>query len=172
MSRILIIEDDKSIAELERDGLLATWRTSGRYVTEDEQKTMMTLWCIFGAPLMLGAEMTKLDAGTLKLLTNRDIISLQQYGENARQLMRSDDEAVWTAYDPEERRIYIAIFNLSEEERGINFWINQILSSGASRYRGQTIHEVWTGSKTVSHAGGLTALIPAHGVRLFWYEDL
>ena len=140
-------------------------------LTEDEQKTMMTLWCIFGAPLMLGAEMTRLDAETLKLLTNRELISLQQHGERARQIMRSDEQAVWTAYDPQQRRTYIAIFNLSEEERGINCWINQIASSEEGSYRGQTLHELWTGRETVPHAGGLAALIPAHGVRLFWYSN-
>ena len=36
--------------------------------TPDEQRTMMTLWCMFGSPLLLGAEMTKLDAWTLSLM--------------------------------------------------------------------------------------------------------
>ena len=120
---------------------------------------------------MLGAEMTRLDAETLKLLTNRELISLQQHGERARQIMRSDEQAVWTAYDPQQRRTYIAIFNLSEEERGINCWVNQIASSEEGSYRGQTLHELWTGRETVPHAGGLAALIPAHGVRLFWYSN-
>ena len=66
---------------------------------------------------------------------------------------------------------YIAIFNLSEEERGINCWINQIASSEEGSYRGQTLHELWNGRETVPHAGGLAALIPAHGVRLFWYSN-
>ena len=35
----------------------------------DEQKTMLTLWSIFRSPLMLGAELTKLDPDTLRLLT-------------------------------------------------------------------------------------------------------
>ena len=39
--------------------------------TRDEQRTMVTLWCLFGSPLMLGAELTKLDEWTLSLLTNR-----------------------------------------------------------------------------------------------------
>ena len=43
--------------------------------TKDEQQTMMTLWCLFGSPLMLGAEMTKLDDFTLSLLTNKKSIS-------------------------------------------------------------------------------------------------
>ena len=37
---------------------------------------MMTLWCIFRSPLMVGAELTKLDDWTLSLLTNREVLSL------------------------------------------------------------------------------------------------
>lgn len=44
--------------------------------TSDEQHTMLTLWCLFGSPLMLGCELTKLDDATLALLTNRDILSM------------------------------------------------------------------------------------------------
>lgn len=45
-------------------------------LTEDEQKTMMTLWCIFQSPLMLGAELTKLDEETLSLLCNKKVLAL------------------------------------------------------------------------------------------------
>ena len=37
---------------------------------------MLTLWCLFGSPLMLGCELTKLDDATLALLTNRDVLSM------------------------------------------------------------------------------------------------
>ena len=33
--------------------------------TKDEQRTMMTLWCLFGSPLMIGAELTSLTSGHL-----------------------------------------------------------------------------------------------------------
>ena len=44
--------------------------------TRDEQITMMTLWCIFRSPLMLGAELTKLDAWTESLITNSRVLRL------------------------------------------------------------------------------------------------
>ena len=44
--------------------------------TPEEQHTMLTLWCLFGSPLMLGCELTKLDDATLALLTNRDVLSM------------------------------------------------------------------------------------------------
>lgn len=50
-----------------------TWHTN---FTKEEQRTMMTLWCIFRSPLMLGTEMTRLDEWTLSLLTNADVLGL------------------------------------------------------------------------------------------------
>lgn len=43
--------------------------------TREEQKTMMTLWCMFRSPLMIGAELTKMDDFTLSLLTNKELWS-------------------------------------------------------------------------------------------------
>ena len=42
--------------------------------TREEQKTMMTLWCMFRSPLMIGAELTKMDDFTLSLLTNKELL--------------------------------------------------------------------------------------------------
>ena len=41
--------------------------------THDEQVTVMSLWCIARSPLMLGADMTKMDDWTVKLLTNKEL---------------------------------------------------------------------------------------------------
>ena len=41
--------------------------------TREEQKTMMTLWYMFRSPLMIGAELTKMDDFTLSLLTNKEL---------------------------------------------------------------------------------------------------
>lgn len=47
------------------------------FFTRQEQKTMLSLWCIFGSPLMLGAELTKLDEWTSSLLTNTEILKMR-----------------------------------------------------------------------------------------------
>ena len=46
--------------------------------THDEQRTMMTLWVIARSPLILGADMTKLDEATLALLTNDEVLAVNQ----------------------------------------------------------------------------------------------
>ena len=57
--------------------------------TFDEQTTMMTLWCIFRSPLMIGAELTKLDQQTLDLLTNDEVLHLISQSHGARQVQRN-----------------------------------------------------------------------------------
>ncbi len=63
--------------------------------TKPEQITMMTLWCMFRSPLMIGAELTMLDEWTLSLLTNREVLALLQEGRHGVQVRRTKDCAVW-----------------------------------------------------------------------------
>lgn len=66
--------------------------------TKDEQRTMMTLWCLFGSPLMIGAELTKLDEWTLGLLTNKKVLSMLTPDCKPHQIARDDNQAAWSAH--------------------------------------------------------------------------
>ena len=68
------------------------------HFTDAEQRTMLTLWCMFRSPLMLGAELTKLDDKTLSLLTNRDVLSLLTDSCGAEQVRRDDTSAIWKSH--------------------------------------------------------------------------
>ena len=138
-------------------------------LTEEEQRTMMSLWCICGSPLMIGAELTKLDAFTFGLLTNRDVLDMQRFGCDAMQLERSDEKAVWVAHDPVHNKGYIALFNLADEERAVHCWVGPIAERGYKAYDGGKIREMWTGAEAAYSTGGLACLVPAHGARVFVY---
>ncbi len=81
--------------------------------TPVEQKTMMTLWCIFRSPLMMGGELTSLDDATLKLLTNPDVLAVHRLGSHPRQVMRQGNFRVWQSDGAE--KTYTALFNLGDE---------------------------------------------------------
>ena len=69
---------------------------------------MMTLWCIYQSPLMLGAELTKLDEETLSLLCNQKVLALFELpAGQAKEIIRDDTVIVWKTGD------YAAIFNVS-----------------------------------------------------------
>jgi hypothetical protein len=79
--------------------------------TTNQQTTCMTLWCIARSPLILGADMTKLDSFTLGLLTNSEVLAVNQASTGNRQLSRKDDLVVWTAEVPNSHDRYVALFN-------------------------------------------------------------
>lgn len=136
-------------------------------LTEDEQKTMMSLWGIFGSPLMIGAELTKMDPFTLSLLTNREILEMHRSARNAFQLERTDDAAIWAASDADGSTGWVALFNLADEERAVHCWIGQVEGRGGKPWRGETLRELWAGEEAVIRTGSLACLVPAHGVKVY-----
>lgn len=50
----------------------------GNGLTPEEEKTHFIMWCMVSAPLMIGCDLTKTDAGTLELLKNKEIIAIDQ----------------------------------------------------------------------------------------------
>lgn len=79
--------------------------------TRDEQRTMMSLWSIARSPLMMGGDMTKNDSFTLSLLTNEEVIAVNQASRNNRQLFNLDGRIGWVADVPNSSDKYLALFN-------------------------------------------------------------
>lgn len=80
--------------------------------TLDEQKTMLTLWCIFRSPLMIGAELTKLDADTMEILTREPLYRMLKEVTSSEEAVREEDYIIWKAES--EAKKYFAIFNISD----------------------------------------------------------
>jgi hypothetical protein len=83
--------------------------------TQDEQRLCMTLWSIARSPLILGADMTRLDPFTLDLLTNPEVLAVNQRSTGNRQLSRENELIVWTAEIPGSTDRYVALFNALSE---------------------------------------------------------
>ncbi|NBK80202.1 glycoside hydrolase family 27 protein [bacterium D16-76] len=133
-------------------------------LTRDEQRAMMTLWCLFGSPLMLGAELTKLDDWTLSLLTNREVLSMLTPDCRPRQLERDDRHALWIAENHQEKKRYAALFNLADQPAALSIGLAE-LWPGCARGR-----ELWTGEQVAVRDGMLTVQVPVHGCRVFQVE--
>ncbi len=50
--------------------------------TDEEYKTQFALWCMMGAPLMLGCDIRNMNEFTRKLVTNKDLLRIDQDEEN------------------------------------------------------------------------------------------
>ena len=132
--------------------------------TKEEQRTMMTLWCLFGSPLMLGAEMTRLDDWTLSLLTNRKVLALLPPSCRPRQICLDKEKAVWTACDEKEGTFYTALFNLSDETASIRVALDEL---GKEFDGNVTLIDLWDGTSFRSEKREICAVLPEHGCVLY-----
>jgi alpha-galactosidase len=84
--------------------------------TEDEQKLCMSLWCIARSPLILGADMTRMDDFTLRLLTNPEVLAVNQASTDNRQISNENNLIVWAADIPGSDDRYVALFNAQSND--------------------------------------------------------
>jgi alpha-galactosidase len=66
-------------------------------LTPNEQYTHISLWCLLSAPLLIGCDLSKLDAFTLNLLTNDEVLAVNQdpLGIQASCISRKNGEEIW-----------------------------------------------------------------------------
>ena len=101
-------------------------------LTMDERKTVMTLWAISCSPLILGADLTKLDDGDLALLTNAEVLAVDQAGHVATPLSQQSRQQVWRVKNPD-GSFTVALFNLGDAPAPVSVaWSDLGLPPGAS----------------------------------------
>jgi len=89
--------------------------------TKSEQYTLMSLWAIGRSPLIFGGDMTKLDDFTKEMLTNPEMLKVNQQSTNNRQVSRDKNLIVWTADVPNSKDKYVALFNAQSKGDNIDF---------------------------------------------------
>ena len=132
--------------------------------TPDEQITLMTLWCIARSPLMHGGDMTKTDDFTLSLLTNDEVLAVNQRSSNNRQLFRTDDDLIaWVADVPDSASKYLAVFNTRDgDPADIPVKLADTGLTGKVRVR-----DLWKKQDIGLFENEFSSATPAHGSRLF-----
>lgn len=128
--------------------------------TENEQITMMSLWCMMRSPLMVGADLPKNDDFTLKLLTNKEVLEILSTTHCAHQLYRNETEIVWIAPSKNGASCYIAVFNISDTDREIvfrpkDFDLNYVHAT-----------ELWN-QEEFSISDSIASIVNAHGAKIY-----
>lgn len=127
-------------------------------LTKDEQKTLMTLWSIARSPLMFGGNLPDNDPFTLSLMSNDEVLAVDQHASSSRQLFSNGSQVVWVAQSPDFQGRYLAVFNIGDagEEKIAIRWSDLGLPA---RCR---IHDLWTGSDMGVDEGGRTFSVKPH----------
>lgn len=88
-------------------------------LTVDEEYSHMTFWTIFRSPLILGGNLPENREQELKLFTNDEVLAVNQHGTDPRQLYKNDKAMVWYSHVPNSNDIYVALFNLDEQQQAV-----------------------------------------------------
>jgi hypothetical protein len=132
-------------------------------LTKDEQITLMTLWAIFRSPLMMGGDLPGSDDFTLFLLTNPEVLLVNQNSSGNRELFAKGDRIVWTADVPRSSDKYLAVFNIGDvgpAEVRINL---KEINLG----RPCVVTDLWSHKDVGDFRDEMTVTVNPHGAKLF-----
>jgi hypothetical protein len=102
--------------------------------TPGEQKTVMTLWSIFRSPLIFGGDLPSNDAATTALITNEEVLDVDQPSRGGHQSLDRGNIRAWVANTATPAEHYLAVFNLGESAEKVDLRWNDVgLRRGSAR---------------------------------------
>ncbi len=135
-------------------------------LSPNEQYTHVSLWSLVAAPLIFSGDITRLDDFTLGLLTNDEIIDVDQdpLGKPGRRVTKDGDVEVW-ARELEDGSLAVGLFNRGEGLAAVTASWSDLGLSGPRRVR-----DLWRQKDVGVRDGAFEAYVARHGVvmvRLF-----
>jgi hypothetical protein len=103
-------------------------------LTPDERRTMMTLWCISCSPLLLGSDLTKLDEDDFALITNQELLAIDQAGHVGTPISQSTPQQVWQVKNLD-GSFTVALFNLADAAAKVSVSWSDLNLTGPANVR-------------------------------------
>ena len=131
-------------------------------LTPNEQYTHISLWCLLSAPLLIGCDMTQLDAFTLNLLENDEVLAVDQdpLGREAVVIAKEGETRVY-AKDLVDGSKVVGLFNLGETESEVRInWSDLGLKTEVH------VRNLWRQKDLGKFKTFFSSKVPRHGVVL------
>jgi alpha-galactosidase len=131
-------------------------------LTADEQYTHVTQWCLLSAPLLLGCDLEHLDNFTLGLLTNDEVLAVNQdaLGKQATNVSSHGDAQIY-AKQLEDGSWAVGLFNLGETPVPVTLKWTDLGISG-----NQTVRDLWRQKDLGSFAQDFSMTVAPHGAEM------
>ena len=137
--------------------------------TAEEQRTMLTLWSILRSPLMFGGDLPSNNSASLALITNPEVIAVDQASSGGHEAYRHGDTIAWIAKAPQHAGSYVAIFNVAGAPQSIALDPKELGLELDGKARTMRVRDLWARQDmppNTSHAGQIAVHLPAHGAAL------
>jgi len=143
-----------------RDGNAGGGRRS-RF-TPDELRTLMTLWCMFRSPLILGGDMTQLTQFESEIITNKTLIDIDQHSSGCREVSSDSKTIIYWSQQSAKGENYLAFFNISDDSQRATYLLDKVAGVSPS-----DAHDVWNNRTSAIVNQTIDTVIPAHGAALY-----
>jgi len=131
-------------------------------LTDNEQRTLMSLWCIMRSPLMWGGDPLSSSKESIAMITNPEILKVISNSENNRQIYERRDSRVWMADIVGSNEKYVGLFNLKNAKSKVLF---ELFWDGLKG--NYTVIDLWTGQDLGKIDKSFEPLLGAHEGRLY-----
>jgi alpha-galactosidase len=131
-------------------------------LTPDEQYTHISLWCLLSAPLLIGCNLDTLDDFTIGLLTNDEVLEVDQdsLGQQAIQIAR-DDRSVVYAKHLDDGSCAVGLFNIDLVPHRLSISWSELELTGP-----QNVRDLWRQLDLGKFETEFSSEVPPHGVIL------
>jgi hypothetical protein len=154
---------DADMLPLGRIGISAATGESRRSkFTPEEQRTLLSLWSIAQAPLIFGGDLPSNDEFTESLITNDDVLAVDQTGAHGGAFAEEGDHIIWTADAPGGAKFF-AVFNVGDRAAAdirVNWPAIGMLPNC-------TLRDLWQRSDLGTIRGGYTVHLAPHTSGLY-----
>lgn len=143
-------------------GYLSNWEggTAPSPLTPNEQYTQISLWCLQAAPLIFSGDITRLDDFTLSLLTNDEVIEVDQdpLGKPGSRIIKNGDLEIWMK-KMEDGSSAIGLFNRGDKETKMTVSWSDLGISGKQKAR-----DLWRQKDLGTYKEKFSSRVGRHGV--------
>lgn len=138
----------------------------GRGMSYEEDKTLFTMWCMMHSPLLLGNDLTTITDETLEIITNKEIIALNQsdFIYQARKIKDLGEIEIWAKplISTISGEVAVALLNRSSKDCTIEFQPSIV---GIDISKGYSMRDLWKKKDyNISTDSILNFSVPSHGV--------
>ena len=132
-------------------------------LTEDEQRTMITLWAMARSPLFIGGNLTEMDDAMKSLLTDPGVIEVDQHSMDGHLLGQDGDVVAWAAVSVNRDKSYLALFNVGDAPVHVDKTFAEYGFVDRAQYN---VRDLWM-RKELGPLNAVTVELPAHGSVMF-----
>lgn len=133
-------------------------------MTTTEYRSQFSLWAEMAAPLLAGTDVSAMSADTLSILTNREVIAVDQDALGAQGHVVSDADGHWVLSRPlANGDRAVVLFNQTDTSAMIS---TSAADAGLAAAPDYTVRDLWAHSTTET-PGPIAAGVPPHGVAMY-----